>query len=62
MRYTLVIEVDDVSSKRLKKNPLRELRRIVRLAGDQVGWGDESRPVVDKDDIEVGTWKLTKVE
>jgi hypothetical protein len=62
VRYTLVIEVDDVSSKRLKKNPLRELRRIVRLAGDQVGWGDESRPVVDKDDIEVGTWKLTKVE
>lgn len=62
MRYTLVIDVDDANSKRLKKNPLRELRRIVRLAGDQAGWGDESRPVVDKDDIEVGTWKLTKVE
>lgn len=62
MKYVILIEVDDAKSPRLRKKPEKELRRIVRLAGDQAGWGDESRPVTDRDDNEVGTWKLTRVE
>jgi hypothetical protein len=61
VKYTIVIEIDDTNSPRdLLKRPEKGLKRIFRLIADQVAWGDESRPVVDKDGNTVGQWKLTK--
>jgi hypothetical protein len=58
MKRIITIEVDDANSKSLQNKPDKALKRIVRLVADQVAWGDESRPVQDKEGNEVGVWKM----
>ena len=61
MKRTLVIEIDDTQSPNdLQKKPEKALKRIMRLIGDQLAWGDKSRPVVDKQGNTVGQWTLTE--
>lgn len=60
MQRKIVIEVDDANSpKDLQKKPHRGLKRILRLIADQVYWGDESRPITDRQGNTVGRWWLT---
>jgi hypothetical protein len=61
VKRRIVIEFDDTNSpKDLLKNPGRAIKRIVRLVADQLAWGDQSRPVVDKQGNTVGQWTLTE--
>jgi hypothetical protein len=61
VKRTIVIEINDTASpKDLQSKPEKGLKRILRLIADQVAWGDESRPIVDKQGNTVGRWTLTK--
>lgn len=59
MARRIEIEIDDTGSKRLQKKPGKEIKRILRLIGDQVSHGDTTRPVVDSAGVTVGSWRLT---
>lgn len=58
MKRIITIEVDDSTSKRLQKNPDKQLKRIMKLIGDQLSWGDDTRPVQDDKGVTVGRWSL----
>jgi hypothetical protein len=61
VKRTIIIEIDDTASpKDLQSKPEKGLKRILRLIGDQVAWGDTSRPVVDRQGNTVGQWTLTE--
>jgi len=59
MQHTITIVVDDSLGRRLKSKPGKTLRALIRTVADQVSWGDSGRPLVDRDNVAVGSWTLT---
>lgn len=60
MKRTLVIEIDDAASPRLRsRSASRELKRLVRTVADELSWGDIQRSLQDREGNEVGGWTMT---